>query len=80
MKNTGIFRRIDALGRIVIPKELRKSLSISDDDCLQIFLDGDCIILKKNQQSCSLCGSTEDLTDFQDKKICLSCIAAIKSR
>ncbi|MBP0972901.1 MAG: AbrB/MazE/SpoVT family DNA-binding domain-containing protein [Oscillospiraceae bacterium] len=74
MRSTGIFRRIDSLGRFVLPKELRKSLDINQNDYLQIFLDGDTIILKKSQASCSLCGSPDDLKDYRDKKVCLKCI------
>lgn len=74
MKSTGIFRRIDTLGRFVLPKELRKSLDINQNDYLQIFLDGDTIILKKSQLSCTLCGSSDDLADFRDKKICRNCL------
>ena len=74
MKSTGIFRRMDTLGRFVLPKELRKSLDINQNDYLQIYLDGDTIILKKSQLSCALCGNTEDLADYRDKKICRSCI------
>lgn len=78
MRSTGIFRRIDSLGRFVLPKELRKTLGIGQDDYLQIFLDGDSIILRKSQLSCVLCGSTEELTDFHDKKICRRCLEEIK--
>lgn len=74
MKSTGIFRRIDSLGRFVLPKELRKSLDINQNDYLQIFLEGDTILLKKSQLSCVLCGNTDDLSDYRDKKICRSCL------
>ena len=74
MKSTGIFRRIDTLGRFVRPKELRKSLDINQNDYLQIFLEGDTIILKKSQLSCTLCGSSDDLVDYRDKKICRNCL------
>lgn len=77
MRSTGIFRRIDSLGRFVLPKELRKSLDINQNDYLQIFLDGDAIILKKSQLSCIICGSHEQLQDFHDKKICEACIAEL---
>ena len=74
MKSTGIFRRIDSLGRFVLPKELRKSLDINQDDYLQIFLEGDTIVLKKSQLNCTLCGSSEDLVDYREKKICRACL------
>jgi transcriptional regulator, AbrB family len=74
MKSTGIFRRIDSLGRFVLPKELRKSLDINQNDYLQIFLEGDTIVLKKSQLSCVLCGNSDDLVDYRDKKICRRCL------
>ena len=77
MRSTGIFRRIDSLGRFVLPKELRKSLDIQQNDYLQIFLDGDAIILKKSQLNCSLCGGTDNLKDFRDKKVCRECLAEL---
>lgn len=80
MRSTGIFRRIDALGRFVLPKELRKSLDIKQNDYLQIFVDDDSIILKKSQLSCILCGGREDLTDYMDKKVCRKCIEALQSK
>ena len=79
MRSTGIFRRIDSLGRFVLPKELRKSLDINQNDYLQIFLDGDSIILKKSQLSCVLCGQTDDLADYRDKKICRACLKELAS-
>lgn len=80
MHSTGIFRRVDGLGRFVLPKELRKSLDINQNDYLQIFLEGDTIILKKNKDNCILCGSAEDLTNFHDKCICKKCIEELKSK
>ena len=80
MRSTGIFRRIDSLGRFVLPKELRKNLNINQNDYLQIFTEGDTIILKKSQLSCALCGGTEDLTDHLDKKVCQHCIAQLTGK
>ena len=80
MHSTGIFRRVDGLGRFVLPKELRKSLDIKQNDYLQIFLEGDTIILQKNQDVCTLCGTTENLTDFHDKHICTRCIEELKNQ
>ena len=79
MRSTGIFRRIDSLGRFVLPKELRKSLDINQNDYLQIFLDGDSIILRKSQLNCVMCGSPDDLRDYRDKKICRKCIEALQA-
>jgi len=80
MKSTGIFRRVDGLGRFVLPKELRKSLGINTNDYLHIFLDGDTVILKKSEQKCALCGDDENLMDFHDKKICVKCLKELKEQ
>lgn len=74
MRSTGVFRRIDSLGRFVLPKELRKTLDINQNDYLQIYLEGDSIVLRKSQLSCALCGSGDDLFDYRDKKICRACL------
>ena len=78
MKATGIVRQVDKLGRIVIPKELRGSLGIDEKDPLEIFVDGEFIMLRKYEPSCSFCGEASDLTEFQGKKICLECLEKIK--
>ena len=75
MKSTGIVRSIDTLGRIVIPKELRATLDIQDKDPVEIFTDGDAIILKKHSPSCIFCGSGETLTIYRDKCICTNCLS-----
>ncbi|WP_068786641.1 AbrB/MazE/SpoVT family DNA-binding domain-containing protein [Paenibacillus phocaensis] len=75
MKSTGIVRRIDDLGRVVIPMELRRTLGISEGDPLEIFVDGDKIILRKYQPGCCICGSIEELKSFHGKAICAECIA-----
>ena len=79
MKATGIVRHIDELGRIVVPKEIRKKLGIANTDPVEIYVEGDKIILTKFHPACHFCGSTENVTDFKSKKICASCIADIKS-
>ncbi|MBQ2264542.1 MAG: AbrB/MazE/SpoVT family DNA-binding domain-containing protein [Oscillospiraceae bacterium] len=80
MQSTGIYRRIDALGRFVLPKELRRNLDIKENDYLQVFTEGDAIILKKSQMSCILCGSSEDLVDHHEKKICRTCIRDLSEK
>lgn len=82
MKATGIVRRIDDLGRVVIPKELRRAHFIEEGDPLEFFVDGDKIILRKYQPGCIFCGNTESLQLFHGKHICTSCItkaAALQS-
>lgn len=78
MKSTGIVRRIDALGRIVIPIELRRILQVDTRDELEIFTDTDAIVLKKYIPHCYFCGSSLDLHDYKDRKICSQCIKEIK--
>ncbi|MFU1797490.1 AbrB/MazE/SpoVT family DNA-binding domain-containing protein [Paenibacillus azoreducens] len=78
MKATGIVRRIDDLGRVVIPKELRATLKIKEGDPLEIFMDGDRIVFKKYQPGCYLCGDVEsDLQVFYERPICSKCIEEI---
>ena len=73
IKSTGIIRKVDELGRIVIPMELRNNLDIIERDSLEIFVDGSSIILKKYNSSCTFCGSEKDLISFDDKLICSKC-------
>lgn len=69
MKSTGIVRKVDELGRIVIPKELRRTLDIAEKDSLEIYVDGEQIILKKYQPSDVFTGSMDELIDFHGKKV-----------
>ena len=73
MKSTGIIRKVDELGRIVIPIELRRVLDIAERDELEIYTENDRIILKKHQTSCVFCGSAKALTVFKDKHVCELC-------
>lgn len=74
MKSTGIVRKMDDLGRIVLPIELRSKLDIGPKDPIEIFTDGDKIILKKYQPCCILCGSTSDNVLLNEKRVCKICI------
>jgi len=77
MKLKGIVRRIDDLGRVVIPAEIRRVLDIPENAPLEIFVDGENIIIRKFQPGCVLCGSMEDLVDHPTgKKVCLPCLNA----
>lgn len=78
MRDTGIMRRVDQLGRFVLPKELRRKFQIECNDYLQIYTEGERIIIQKAQSNCALCGRSEDLIDFNDKKVCKSCVGLIK--
>ncbi len=78
MKNKGIIRNIDELGRVVVPKEMRKMLGINNSDPVEIFAEEDSIILKKFRDDCIFCGSEEELSGFKGKKICKKCLAELK--
>jgi len=73
MKSTGIVRKIDDLGRMVIPIELRKTMNINKKDPMEIFVDGDKIILSKYEPACIFCGSADDIIEFEGRTICGSC-------
>jgi len=73
MKSIGVVRRTDELGRIVIPMELRRTLGIAEKDALEIFVDGEMIVLKKYQPGCIVCGSMDNLTACKSKQICSDC-------
>lgn len=73
MKSTGIIRKVDELGRIVLPIELRNVLGIAQKDPLEIFVEGSSIILKKHEDNCIFCGSTKNIVEFKDKLICTKC-------
>lgn len=73
MKATGIVRKVDELGRIVIPKELRRTLNINEGDSLDIYTNGERIMLKKYAPGCTLCGSLDQLHTLEGKNVCLEC-------
>ncbi|SJZ75743.1 AbrB/MazE/SpoVT family DNA-binding domain-containing protein [Selenihalanaerobacter shriftii] len=75
MKSTGIVRKVDELGRIVIPVELRRTLRIEEKDALEIYVDGESIILKKYEPACVFCGNAADTTVFKNKTVCKECLA-----
>lgn len=74
MKATGIVRKVDELGRIVLPKELRTVLGIDIKDPLEIFTDNQYIVLKKYNPACIVCGSMKELVNMNGKNICKKCI------
>ena len=80
MRSTGIVRRLDRLGRIVLPKELRASFKIEYEDGLEIFTDDNRIILRKYMPACIFCGSREDIVTFKDKKVCAECMKALENQ
>lgn len=79
MHDTGIVRRVDDLGRIVIPMELRRTLGIHVKDPMAIFVEGDRIILTKHKNSCAICGASDvETVDVKGRPVCEDCVAAIK--
>lgn len=74
MKSTGIVRKVDELGRIVLPIELRRTMGIAERDSLEIFVDGASIVLKKYQPSCVFCDDAQEVINFKGKNICANCL------
>ncbi len=79
MKSTGMVRKIDELGRIVLPIEIRNTMGIQSRDSLEIFVDEDRIILKKYQPSCIFCDNSDGITFFKGKLICSECLKLLKN-
>lgn len=75
MKSTGIIRKVDELGRIVLPIELRRNLDISERDELEIYVENDRIVLQKFEPSCVFCASSHELVSYRNKNVCRECIA-----
>lgn len=79
MKSTGIIRRVDELGRVVIPIEIRNQFNIVEKDPIEIYVDGSSIVLKKFEQNCIFCGNTQDLLSYNGKLICKKCANKIST-
>ena len=79
MKATGIVRRVDELGRVVIPIELRNKFEIAEKDPIEIYVDGSTIILKKYEPNCIFCGSSKNLISYKDKLVCSKCVDKLSS-
>lgn len=80
MKSTGIVRKVDELGRIVLPIELRRTLGIEEKDRIEIFVDGESIILRKHQPGCIFCDNAKDIINYKGKNICPDCIRAMNEK
>ena len=78
MKSTGIVRRIDDLGRVVLPIELRRTLNLEVRDPVEIFIEGDAIVLRKYDAGCLFCGSPRELLSYRGKQICRSCLRQLR--
>jgi len=80
IKSTGIVRKVDELGRVVIPIELRRTLGIEEKDALEIYVDRESIILKKYEPACVFCGNAENVQHFKGKNVCRECALAMASQ
>jgi transcriptional pleiotropic regulator of transition state genes len=80
LKSIGIVRKVDELGRIVLPKELRTTLDINERDALEIYVDGNTIILKKYEPACIFCNNVKDIINIKGKNICPSCLKEISGK
>ncbi|MCL6445774.1 MAG: AbrB/MazE/SpoVT family DNA-binding domain-containing protein [Alicyclobacillus sp.] len=73
MKATGVFRRVDELGRVVLPIELRRTMGIEVGDGVEVFVDGERIVLRKYERGCVFCGEVEEVSRFREKGVCRQC-------
>lgn len=80
MKATGIVRKVDELGRIVLPIELRRTLDIAERDPLEIYVDGSSIVLTKYQPACVFCGDSTDISTYKGKNICAVCLKELSGK
>ena len=78
MKSTGVVRQLDNLGRVVLPIELRRTMGIGVKDLLEVYVDGEDIILRKYQPACLFCGSMENVTEYRGKNICRNCMNELR--
>jgi len=79
MGDTGVVRRIDALGRIVIPVELRRTLGINVHDPLSMRLEGDHIVIERYAASCAICGAEGEMVEVKDRAVCVDCVRTVKA-
>lgn len=80
MKSTGVVRKVDELGRIVIPIELRRTMGIEEKDALEIYVDSDKIILRKYEPACIFCGNAEEVINYKGKNLCRSCLTELSKQ
>lgn len=79
MRATGITRRLDKLGRIMLPMELRRNLEISNDDPIEIYVEGSSVVLRKKECACMLCGQEKDVLEFKSRRVCRNCLETLRS-
>lgn len=78
VKSTGIVRKVDELGRIVLPIELRRTLDIAERDPLEIYVEGYSIVLKKYRPTCVFCDSVKDISVYREKNVCARCLKELR--
>ena len=78
MKSTGILKSVDELGRIVLPKKMRENLDIDIRDKVELFVEGDRIILQKYVPNCIFCGAEQNIFIFNGKRLCAECLESLK--
>lgn len=79
LKSTGVVRKLDQLGRIVLPKELRTVLNLREIYALEIYVDGEEIILKKYEPACIFCGDAREVVNYRGKNICKKCLEEMQN-
>ena len=79
MKSTGIIRKVDELGRVVIPIEIRNQFDISEKDPIEIYVSGSSIVLKKLEENCIFCDNTDNLIEYNNKLICKNCLKKLNN-
>ena len=79
-RGDGIVRKVDELGRIVLPVELRRTMDIVEKDALEIYVDGNSIVLRKYRPSCIFCDSTKDVRTFRGRNVCPRCLRELRER
>ena len=80
MKSTGIVRRIDEVGRLVLPIELRRTMNFNIKDPIEIFVDGATVILKKYEPCCIFCSDSESIVEYMGKNVCRHCLAKLAAK
>ena len=80
MKSTGIVRKVDELGRIVLPIEMRRTLDIAEKDALEIYVDGDNIILRKYAPACIFCDNAKGIVSYKGRNVCSDCISKLRAK
>jgi AbrB family transcriptional regulator, transcriptional pleiotropic regulator of transition state genes len=77
LRRTGVARKVDQLGRVVLPSEVRRHFDISPGDLIEIAIDSDAILLKKVENCCVFCGETASLSEFSGKLVCGECVSRL---